>query len=131
MIFYLCNGNQLAGTQADARQLDRNFVQVDVPTDKAGLMAYINELMARAPVAPEPELVRPEPTNSPEVKASTVENEWTRCPKCNNTRRLASFYAGLEGAQAIREAIRTCDPDFINGHVDAVIDRLKELKIDG
>ena len=45
MIFYLCNGNELAGTQADAKKLDRDYVQHDVPTDKSGLMAYINKLM--------------------------------------------------------------------------------------
>jgi hypothetical protein len=50
MIFYLCNGNELAATQADAKKLDRNFEQVDIPTDKAGLMSYINRLMSAAEV---------------------------------------------------------------------------------
>lgn len=55
MIFYLCNGNQLVGTQADAKPLDPDFVQIDVPTDKAGLMAYINTLLTDREVsAPEP-----------------------------------------------------------------------------
>lgn len=46
MIFYLCNGQELVGTQAEAKAIDKNFVQVDVPTDKAGLMAYLNPLLA-------------------------------------------------------------------------------------
>lgn len=45
MIFYLANGTTLAATQADARQLDRNFVQHDIPTDKPGLMAYVQGLL--------------------------------------------------------------------------------------
>ena len=45
MIFYLTNGSTLCGTQADARLLDRDFVQVDIPTDKVGLMIYINDIM--------------------------------------------------------------------------------------
>ena len=50
MQFYLCevkDGVQLAGTQADAKTLDRGFTPVDVPTDKAGLMAYVNRLFER------------------------------------------------------------------------------------
>lgn len=46
MIFYLCNNLTLVGTQAEAKALDKNFVQVDVPTDKAGLMTYINDIKA-------------------------------------------------------------------------------------
>lgn len=49
MIFYLCQsefGPCLAGTQAEAKALDRKYVQHDVPTDKAGLMVYINNLMS-------------------------------------------------------------------------------------
>ena len=51
MIFYLCqtpDGPKLAPTQADAKALDRKFKQVDVPTDKANLMAYVNDLFAKA-----------------------------------------------------------------------------------
>lgn len=46
MIFYLCNGDTLAPTQADARKLDPNFEQVDIPTDKGGLMSYLNNILA-------------------------------------------------------------------------------------
>lgn len=51
MIFYLCQtpeGPKLAPTQADARALDKKFKQVDVPTDKANLMGYVNDLLAKA-----------------------------------------------------------------------------------
>ena len=47
MIFYLCNGTQLAPTQADARAIDRDFTQIDVPVDKQGLMAFVNNLYAQ------------------------------------------------------------------------------------
>lgn len=49
MIFYLAvdeNGHQhLAGTQADARAINKDFEQIDIPTDKAGLMAYVQNLL--------------------------------------------------------------------------------------
>lgn len=51
MIFYLCqtpDGPKLAPTQADAKALDRKFKQVDVPTDKANLLSYVNDLFAKA-----------------------------------------------------------------------------------
>lgn len=58
MIFYLATDpegrDQLAGTQADARAVNKDFQQIDIPTDKAGLMAYIQKLMDAAQVAPEP-----------------------------------------------------------------------------
>lgn len=63
MIFYLCNGNELVGTQADAKALDRDYTQVDVPTDKAGLMAYVNTLLALP--TPEPVEDRPPPPPTP------------------------------------------------------------------
>lgn len=55
MIFYLVLGTSsapscLAGTQADAKAMARergtSWEQHDVPTDKAGLMDYVNQLMA-------------------------------------------------------------------------------------
>ena len=55
MIFYLCQsefGPCLAGTQADAKVLDRKFVQVDVPTDKQGLMDFINCLYLKIGIHP-------------------------------------------------------------------------------
>jgi hypothetical protein len=48
VIFYLVNGNELAPTQADARKLDPSFTQIDVPTDKVGLMGYINQLLGNS-----------------------------------------------------------------------------------
>lgn len=67
MIFYLvpaANGEpqRLEGTQADANRVakDRGLkvrapqMQLDVPTDKTGLQAYINALMAIEVAAPAP-----------------------------------------------------------------------------
>lgn len=45
MIFYLANGHTLCGTQAEAKALDRDFVQHDIPTEKPKLQAYVQELM--------------------------------------------------------------------------------------
>lgn len=41
MRLYLAKG-QYVGTQADARKIDKSFEQVEVPTDKEGLIAYLN-----------------------------------------------------------------------------------------
>lgn len=45
MIFYLANGITLCGTQAEAKALDRDFVQHDIPTEKPKLQAYVQDLM--------------------------------------------------------------------------------------
>lgn len=47
MIFYLAietSGRKvLFGTQVDAKKLDKNFTQVDIPVDKKGLMEFLQE----------------------------------------------------------------------------------------
>lgn len=49
MIFYLAidNNNQtkIVGTQADAKALNPQFEQIDIPVDKAGLMAWIQQML--------------------------------------------------------------------------------------
>lgn len=49
MIFYLAvdaTGRTLIkGTQADAREANRDFTQIDIPTDKAGLMAWVQQML--------------------------------------------------------------------------------------
>jgi len=53
MKLYKTPDGQFHGTQADARKADRDFQQVEVPTDKAGLIAYLNGQSQRA-VEPQP-----------------------------------------------------------------------------
>jgi hypothetical protein len=43
MNLYLANGTYV-GTQADARAITKDFTAVEVPTDKAGLIAYLNSM---------------------------------------------------------------------------------------
>lgn len=60
------------GTQADARALKREtsaaWSEVEVPTDKAGLIAFLNEIAAAAPplrVATLPQTLEPAPITAP------------------------------------------------------------------
>lgn len=50
MIFYTAiaedGTTQLRGTQADARAVNKQFEQIDIPTDKAGLMDFVQQLYA-------------------------------------------------------------------------------------
>lgn len=58
MRLYVTNRGRWAGTQADASQLAREdncrFKQVEVPTDKAGLLAWLNLGPIIEAPAPEP-----------------------------------------------------------------------------
>lgn len=51
MIFYRAVDDDgmthIVGTQADARAINKSFEQIDIPTDKAGLMAYANEMQGQ------------------------------------------------------------------------------------
>jgi hypothetical protein len=48
MIFYIAldehGHRQLCGTQADAKAINKNFEQIDIPTDKTGLMGFVQTL---------------------------------------------------------------------------------------
>lgn len=52
MIFYqvmTAIGPQLVKTQAEAKAIDPKFTKLDVPVDAAGLMAFVNALLAVDP----------------------------------------------------------------------------------
>lgn len=65
------------GTQADAKRLDKDFTQVEVPVDKDGLMAFLN----RAKIAPAnavgapPAITAPEPEPEPDDIADLLGEE--------------------------------------------------------
>lgn len=45
MRLYLCQDGSYAGTQADAKLRGKNFEQIEVPTDKDGLLSYLNQMV--------------------------------------------------------------------------------------
>lgn len=49
MIFYLAldeqSRTQILGTQADARAVNKNFQQIDIPVDKTGLMIWVQQML--------------------------------------------------------------------------------------
>ena len=51
MKLYIANGTYV-GTQAEAKKLDRDYEPVEVPTDKEGLIAYLN--VSKFVTQPEP-----------------------------------------------------------------------------
>lgn len=93
MKLYIANGVYV-GTQAEARKADKLFTQVEVPTDKDGLIAYLNahqvdrdvhhQQVADGPFAqepddiadllgePEPEPVAPPPPPRPALTAGNI-----------------------------------------------------------
>jgi hypothetical protein len=71
-------GSRWAGTQADAKKLGK-FVQVDVPTDKQGLLDWLNKMHWHAPEAVAPIQEPPAPTRQPSEPAKPREikqNSW-------------------------------------------------------
>jgi len=148
MIFYLCQtpaGPQLAGTQADAKALDRNFKQVEEPTDKAGLMKRLNELLAKA----HRPAVMVEPTLSVEALADAMrhteaspgtvlsvqpvapkDNRYAAdtCPSCHRNPRAAALLAAGEDVTEITDAILATEHTFVLDRVaDAIAERRAEL----
>lgn len=80
MIFYIANkatgGRQVCTTQAEAKSVDKEYVQLDIPTDKAGLRDAIQELLDLADAAGSTET--PEAENTPE--SPQIEAQATSAP---------------------------------------------------
>lgn len=77
MKLYLAAGHY-TGTQADARKLDRGFIHVEVPTDKEGLIAYLNGLAGEAPQSPPP--AAPPPATDRSHHPLTFDDAWDGFP---------------------------------------------------
>ena len=116
----------IIGTQADARAINADFTQIDIPTDKAGLMAWANDrqneidvLRDQLATEPDSEYVPTQATDESEERPfSSVEiseaildlegDDFDRVLKTTVSRLgtlRAQGYAGLE-------ALRKRDPWF-------------------
>lgn len=72
MRLYICADGSYAGTQADAKAKGRGWREVDVPTDKAGLLAYLNEGLPAAPAIDVPVAAADVLTSPPVIKQVEV-----------------------------------------------------------
>ncbi len=75
MKLYMAAG-QYVGTQADARKLDKDFTEVEVPTDKPGLMAFLNDLRVVDPAATEEQPETPVGNGLSYAEQSVGGDEW-------------------------------------------------------
>jgi hypothetical protein len=48
MRLYICKDGSFAGTQAEAKAKGKDFILAEVPTEKAGLIEYLNNLVGEA-----------------------------------------------------------------------------------
>ena len=77
MIFYIANkatgGRQVCTTQGEAKPIDKDYVQLDIPTDKAGLRDAIQELLDLADAAGSIETQEAENVpESPQIEAQAT-----------------------------------------------------------
>lgn len=132
MRLYCTDAGQWAGTQADARALaGKAWEEVDVPTDKPGLLAWLNgnKVAAGGPsavpgltlapivVAEATHLAEPAPIAAP-----------TTCPKCSRTPRAAETLAKGDDIEALAEWIWRAEGWQIERVLGALGGRLAELR---
>lgn len=135
MIFYRINATPafLAGTQADARREAKaagaKWEQVDVPTDKAGLLAFVNDLFKQA--APQMPLGAPqEPAERSEpapgsMSQGQVDALFAPAP-AREARRDGWGDNPIHSAAAIDR--RAGLPADEGERVDAICDAIEELR---
>lgn len=123
MNLYLANGIYF-GTQADARKVDRSFAPVDVPTDKAGLIAYLNDISvaAKPPAsAPESSVVAPPPVAAARPLSAA-----------NVIAKMDAFQAVPDSQKltVLEEAIQNANGFQLASLIGNVMSRLEELRRD-
>ena len=143
MIFYLASDTegyrQLRATQVLAKQINKQFDQIDIPVDKQGLCAAIQELLTDADVA-RAKFENHQPRETGEMLKSNVifpgdeidvieeisSDHDRRCRKCHlvlvATERGAKLLAAGEDMTALSEWIDQMPRwaiDFIQASIDA------------
>lgn len=99
MIYYIARNEEgrriLRTTQADARDIDKNFEQVDVPTDKPSLLIFLQELYSRMDdleAEPIPPVEAPPPVKiSHADQIVAFEDEWENFPMSKKAHFAALF----------------------------------------
>lgn len=113
MRLYRSQGRVWTGTQADAKtaQGGKDFEEIEVPTDKAGLMKFLNEFDVRpgeraaeveAPPAAEAMPAYPEDVVGTRIVTSAPAASADDCPACLRSRRVAKLTANSTAAVSIK-----------------------------
>lgn len=96
MRLYLANG-QYVGTQAEAKKIDRSFEQVEVPTDKEGLIDWLNQ--ARLDVDRSGEKVELYPTDADVAEVKRIAGITEVVPPINYANRSIAIDEVIEAAE--------------------------------
>lgn len=143
MIFYKAKAEDgrtvITGTQADARAVNKQFEQIDIPTDKAGLMAFAQrwadqefemnklldemgaELNRLAANVPEREENEPKPASGPEmIPSGKIASE-------AQVKASIDFSAEIRRQISVEEEIQNCDLPRLATYASNVAWRFKEL----
>lgn len=133
VIFYDAAGT-LVATQAEAKNLDKNFTKIDIPTDKEGLLTWINHERWRLTPYGQPNEL--EPYGEAGRDQLAVEGSSPSPPQPFLGQTMVDEGGAAEMAQALSETsiedqILTLDGAEFGRVLTATLDRLGELKTEG
>ena len=111
MRLYTSPKGEWSGTQADAKKLG-TFVEVDVPTSKADLLAFLNDHSVMINKLKELGYEAPQPTTAPAQVKELKGGSW-------------------DEYNAIRNHLETCDAKALNTALTIVTGRLGDLLEEG
>lgn len=139
MILYKTPAGVWTGTQADARAAakvesgdPKNWVEINVPVDKAGLMAFLNDhrvgAAASVVATPEPPIATEEddPWGLAEVEPELAKPTLAAAARTNLDR--TTFAPLTKTADEVVTIIHEADHADLSNYFDAVIYRAKELQ---
>lgn len=102
-----------------AAKLDPNFDEIDIPTDKDGLMEVLQDLIDHGP--PIGEVV------PPVVEIVTQIDPRLHCPKCKQTQKGAAFLAEYRIQQLFADKLDELPPASIPRAAEILTSRLLEI----
>lgn len=141
MNLYRSKGRIWTGTQADARAANdgsKDFEHIDVPTDKAGLIGFLNEMEQRlAGGAPPAPVERDDDQADPEAPVISVRHSGSpppipvsACVACQRDARAAKMVTGAMSSICAQADIEDMDVKSLDKLIKAAQARRKLLSGD-
>lgn len=116
MRLYTNNQGSWVGTQADAkREFGKDWQEVDVPTDKSNLLAFLNDKSVGGVTR-----------NIPEKNELEGEKPETHGQSCSGNREVRE--AAALNRYDVRDVVLNCPKEYLGGALSAITTRIYDME---
>ena len=128
---YLTASGRYIGRQADAGK--EGFTGVDIPDDKPGLLAWINERCERTARLPAPPVADAKTAHDDTAQALAIRHDergkaMPECPACHHSERAAALVAKRRDVEAIAAWIMGAEGWQMESLFQSMASRIGDLR---